>query len=170
MSLSIGFASLTSVLYAFRIGTSTSFLANLRRHARRTRHAGSLWPPSARHRRGERRGSASHQGPRLPSIVSSSRAIVAPTRGAMTVSKPSNIVTRVAGKFRRRRKLGALFIATVCTIVTVLLVHYVEDGGNLPRVDEVKLVPRSHAVRSHGWGSHYIYSGRSHYGGGGRIH
>ena len=80
------------------------------------------------------------------------------------------IVVRLYEAVRRRRLLGALFISAVCISATFFLYEYVVDGGNLSKVSEVKMAPRSHAVRSHGWGSHYIYSGRTHYGGGGRVH
>ena len=85
-----------------------------------------------------------------------------------TPKKP--IVVRIHDAVRRRRRIGVVFISAVCIAAMYLLFGYVTDGGNLSQVGEVQIAPRNHAVRSHGWGSRYIYSGRSHYGGGGRIH
>ena len=86
----------------------------------------------------------------------------------LTPKKP--IVVRLHEAVRRRRMVGGIFVSAVCVAAMLFLYDYVVEGGNLPTVSEVKMAPRNHAVRSHGWGSHYIYSGRSHYGGGGRIH
>ncbi|PIE18838.1 MAG: hypothetical protein CSA66_03735 [Proteobacteria bacterium] len=77
------------------------------------------------------------------------------------------------GLSRTKRGLVTLVLAVAMGLGVASAATWAVAGGVFfPAAPKTEPAPRTHAVRTHGWGGYYIGpgAGRSHFGGGGRIH